>query len=154
MITRIPGEVFSSVSQKLVDLIERNADELTRQYLQEVKLNIRLPSYRNFDEAELYKRAYRVYSKLGSWISQKTTKEEFKNYWKELGKQRRQEGFPLSEIILSLCILRLRLWQKVESEGLLDTALDLYQALELSNRVVVFFDRAIYFTSSGYEEKD
>ena len=147
-------DVHSPVSQRLVDLIERHADELTKQYLREVKLNVRLPAYGSFNEGELYDRAYRVYSHLGKWISQEINKEEFKCYWKDLGKQRRSEGFPLSEIILSLCILRAQLWQKVESEGLLDTALDLYQAMELNHRVIAFFDRAIYCTTCGYEEQD
>jgi hypothetical protein len=33
----------------------------------------------------------------------------------------------------------------------LDTALELHQAIELNNRVVLFFDRAIYYTILGYE---
>jgi hypothetical protein len=45
------------------------------------------------------------------------------------------------------------LWRKVLGEGLLDTMLDLYQAIELNNRVMLFFDRAIYFITIGYEKK-
>ncbi len=52
---------------------------------------------------------------------------------------------------MSLSLLRRRLWQKVQSEGLLDTALDLFQAMELHNRVVLFFDRALYYAVVGYE---
>ena len=142
------------VSRRLVDLIERNADELTRNYVGDVKKNTSLPTYRVFDEKELYKRAHRVYSQLGKWISQETSKEEIKAYWVALGRQRRQEGFPLPEIILTLSILRRHLWLKVQSEGLLDTALDLYQAMELNNRVVTFFDRAVYYASCGYYQTD
>lgn len=141
------------VSKNLVELIERSADELTNQYLEDVKQHSHLPTYRAFDEKELYKRAYRVYSQLGKWISQETTKEEIKSYWRDLGKQRREEGFPLPEIILSLSMLRRHLWIKVQAEGLLDTALDLYQAMELHNRVITFFDRAIYYAACGYEDK-
>jgi len=141
-------------SRNLVELIERSADELTHKYLQDVKLHSHLPTYRAFDEKELYKRAYRVYSQLGKWISQETTKEEISTYWRDLGKKRREEGFPLPEIILSLSMLRRHLWTKVRDEGLLDTALDLYQAMELHNRVVAFFDRAIYYAACGYQDKD
>jgi len=86
------------VSKNLVELIERSADELTKQYLEDVKQHSHLPTYRAFDEKELYKRAYRVYSQLGRWIS--------------------------------------------------------YQAMELHNRVVTFFDRAIYYAACGYEERE
>jgi hypothetical protein len=142
------------VSQRLVDLIERSAEELTKRYIEDVKKNLSLPTYRDFDEKELFRRAHRVYSQLGKWISQEASKEEIKTYWKALGRQRREEGFPLPEIILTLSLLRRHLWLKVQSDGLLDTALDLYQAMELNNRVVTYFDRAIYYAACGYESKD
>jgi hypothetical protein len=112
-----------------------------------------MPKYQGFDQKEIFKRAYRVYSQLGRWISHETTKEEMKEYWTALGRQRRKEGFPLSEIVLSLCHIRRQLWEKVQAEGFMDTALDLYQAMDLHNRVVLFFDRAIYFAAVGHEEQ-
>lgn len=149
------GSLYQTpVSQKLVDLIERSAEELTRRYIEDVKKSLNLPTYKVFDENELFRRAFRVYSQLGKWISQEASKEEIKNYWKALGRQRREEGFPLSEIILSLSLLRRHLWLKVQADGLMDTVLDLYQAMELNNRVVTFFDRAIYYAAYGYECQD
>lgn len=35
-----------------------------------------------------------------------------------------------------------------------NTALDLHKAMELSNRVVLFFDRAVYYTALGYEKEN
>ncbi len=141
-------------SRKLVDLIERNADELTANYVLSIQRDPRMPKYQAFDPKEVFRRAYRVYSQLGTWISRETTKEEMRSYWTALGRQRHKEGFPLSEIILSLVHIRRVLWEKVQSEGVLDTALDLYQAMDLHQRVVLFFDRAIYYAAVGHEEKD
>ena len=112
----------SSVSLKLVELIERNADELTRHYIEDAKRSLRLPTYGKFDEKKLYKRVFGVYSQLGKWISLETSREEVRKYWTDLGRTRREEGFPLAEVILSLTMLRRHLWMKVRSEGLLDTA--------------------------------
>jgi hypothetical protein len=141
----------TSVSQKLVHLIEKDAGELTNNWLRDIKQNSSLPTYKSYDEKELHQRAFRVYSQLGRWISHETAKDEIRLYWTALGRQRRDEGFALSEIIHSLAMIRKHLWQKVQSEGLLDTALDLYQAIELYNRVMLFFDRAIYYAALGYE---
>jgi hypothetical protein len=148
-----PAFFETPASRKLVDLIERNADELTASYVLSIQRDQRMPKYQGFDQKEIFKRAYRVYSQLGRWISHETTKEEMKEYWTALGRQRRKEGFPLSEIVLSLCHIRRQLWEKVQAEGLMDTALDLYQAMDLHNRVVLFFDRAIYFAAVGHEEQ-
>jgi len=151
---RKDGAFFETLaSRRLVDLIECNADELTASYVLSIQRDPRMPMYQGFNQKEIFRRAYRVYSQLGKWISHETTREEMKDYWTALGRQRRKEGFPFSEIVLSLCHIRRQLWEKVQAEGVLDTALDLYQAMDLHNRVVLFFDRAMYFAAVGYEEK-
>ncbi len=142
------------ISDKLVKLIENNADQLTKNWLEDVQKHPTTPTYHTYDKEKLYQRAFRVYSHLGKWISKETSKEDIAQYYTALGKQRRKEGFALSEVIQALTITRRHVWLKVLSEGLLDTALDHHQALELNNRVVLFFDRAIFFTSVGYDKKE
>jgi len=140
------------VTKRLIDLIEHHADDLTKSWLREIKNDPGTPTYAGYrDEKELYQRAFRVFSQLGKWIAKTTSKEDLKKYWTDLGRQRRKEGFPLSEIVQSLFLIRRHLWQKIETEGLLDTAYDLFQAMELSNQVTLFFDRAVYHAARGYE---
>jgi len=141
------------ISQKLVELIEHDADKLTKRWLKDVQKRPETPTYHTFDPSELYHRAYRVYSQLGKWISNETSKEDIAAYYTAMGAQRRKEGFALSEVIQALITTRRYLWLKVLSDGLLDTALDLHKGLDLNNRVVLFFDRAIYYTAKGYENE-
>jgi hypothetical protein len=139
------------VSQRLVRLIETSAEDLTRGYLRDVKSLTSMPTYQSWNEAEVFERAYKVYSQLGKWISRETTREEVRDYWTALGRQRRREGFALSEVIQAIHLVRKQLWEKVRSEGLLDSAMDLLMALELFNHVILFFDRAVFYTGRGYE---
>jgi hypothetical protein len=141
----------TTFSTKLVELIERDADHLTKRWLEIVRGHEDLPTYLAYDEHKLYERCFRVYSQLGKWLSSETTKEDIKAAYTALGAQRRLEGFRLSEVIEALIITRRVLWAKIESEGLLDTALDLNQALELNDRALVFFDRAMFYAAQGYE---
>lgn len=142
------------ISDNLVKLIERDADQLTNNWLSNIKTHPTTPTYHAYDEKKLYQRAFRVYSQLGKWISRETSKADIEKYYTALGRQRRQEGFALSEVIQALIITRRHVWLKVLSEGFLDTVLDHHQALELNNRVILYFDRAIFFTSLGYEKAD
>ena len=145
----------SDVAHKLVEMIEKNADELTKNWLHNVKKHSSTPTYARYgDETELYKRAFRVFSQLSKWISRDTSPEDVKSYWTGLGRQRRREGFLLSEVVLAIALVRQELWRKVQTEGLLDTAYDLYQAMELSNRVALFFDKAVFFTAVGFEHEE
>lgn len=141
------------ISQSLVNLIERNADSLTREWLADVQEHPDTPTYHTFAPDELYRRCFKVYSQLEKWLSHETPKEEIADNYMQLGKKRHQEGFALSEVIQALILIRRRLWLKILSEGLLDSALEYSRALELNNRVILFFDRAIFYTALGYEKE-
>lgn len=140
-------------AKNLVDLIERNAEDLTLKWLDTVKNTESMPTYRTYDEKKLYHRAFRVYSQLEKWISLETTKGDIAKHYTALGAQRCVEGFNLSEVLQSLIIQRRILWLKVQSDGFLDTALDMKTALELNNRVILFFDRASFYVARGYEKQ-
>lgn len=139
------------VSKKLVSLIESHADKLSKEWLKRVREHSGTPTYHTYDEKKLYDRAYNVYSQLGKWLSADTTKEDIERLYTGIGKHRRKEGFKLSEVIMALVMTRRVLWYKIQSDGLLDTALDLNLAIDLSNQTIVFFDRAIFYTAKGYE---
>jgi len=142
------------VYQKLVRLIEASADELTQGYLQDIKKQTAMPTYQGWNETEVYRRAFVVYSQLGKWIARDASQDEIMVFWTGLGRQRRQEGFALSEIIQAVHLVRKQLWRKIQSEGLLDNALDLLMAIDLYNHVIGFFDRAVLYAVQGYESPD
>jgi len=140
------------ISRKLVEMIERDAGMLAKKWLEDVRRRPETPTYHTFDPDALYRRAHLVYSQLGKWVSYETSKEEIATHYTALGAQRRKEGFALSEVIQALILTRRYVWLKVLSDGFLETALELHQGLDLVNRVVLFFDRAIYYTAKGYEK--
>lgn len=139
-------------SKKLVSLIENSADSLTRKWIRLIKSHPGTPTYKTYDEQELYDRAFEVYSQLGKWLSHDTTKSDIAKQYTALGARRKKEGFKSSEVIQALTITRRVLWFKILEDGFLDTALDLRSAIDLNNSVVQFFDRAIFFATVGYEQ--
>ena len=146
-------EKMTPVAQRLVELIEANAEELATNWLNDVCKNVKLPSYHHFKKKELYNRAYEVYSHLGKWIAWETSREEVAEQYIEHGVKRRVQKFELAEVVQALILMRIHLWRRVLSEGLLDTAYELNQAIELNIQVVRYFDRAIYFTIVGYMQQ-
>ncbi len=138
--------------RRLLDLIETKADQLTKAWLADVKARPDTQTYHSYDDDELYRRAYSVYSELSQWICEKTTKADIARHYTALGRQRFEEGFALSEVLQALILTRRHLWVLVRHEGLLDTALAMHQALNLSDRTILFFDRAAYYIAVGYEQ--
>jgi len=139
------------LSRNLVALIETNAAELSRKWMEIVRTHADTPTYHDYDTDELYNRAYSVYSQLGKWLSDAATKDEIRGIYYTLGQRRREEGFKLSEVLQALIVTRRVLWLKIETDGLLDNAHDMVMAMQLSNRTVLFFDRAMFYAAQGFE---
>jgi hypothetical protein len=93
-----------------------------------------------------------MYKQLGHWLSIETPKEEAARFFKKYGQERYREGCPLPELIYSFILFRRHLWLYILHVGFLDSAYELHRALELNNRVILFFDRALYNMTIGYEE--
>ena len=64
------------LSQKFVELIEKNAEKLAKEWLQDVRKNVHTPTYHTFDEDRLYERAFNMYKHLGQWLHVQTPKEQ------------------------------------------------------------------------------
>ena len=90
------------ISEKLVKLIEDNADILTKNWLRDVQQNPSTPTYQTFPEERLYQRAHFVYSQLGHFISRETAKGEVREYYTKLGAERFEEGFALYEVVSAI----------------------------------------------------
>lgn len=146
-------EKMTSVAQRLVKLIENDAEELATTWFNYASKNVKLPSYHHFDERELFTRAYEVYSQLGKWIAWETGREEVAEQYLAHGAQRCHQKFELAEVVQALILMRVYLWRKVLTEGLLDSAKELSQAIELNIQITRYFDRAIYFTILGYMKR-
>ena len=140
------------ISQSLVELIDKNADNLTKQWLKDVRHNSQTPFYHTFDEDRLYQRGFDMYKNLGHFLSIQTPKEQTAKYYRKYGEDRCEEGFPLPQLIYSFILFRRHLWLFILHAGFLDTAYELLRALELNNRVILFFDRALHNMALGYEE--
>ena len=140
------------ISQSLVELVEKNANDLARQWLADVRRNRNTPFYHTFPGDRLFDRAFEMYKHLSRFLSDKTAKEETEKFYRKYGQDRCRENFPLPELIYSFILFRRHLWLYILHVGFLDTAYELLKAMELNNRVILFFDRALVSMVKGHEE--
>ena len=138
------------LSARLVKVIEEHAEELTRGVLSDLAGNARTPHYHNLPAPELHRRVYDVYHNLGRWLGDKT-EEHLEATFGGLGRARRGEGVPLSEVVYALVLIKEHLREYIQAVGLVDSAVELYLEEELHLMIGHFFDRAVYHTVKGYE---
>jgi hypothetical protein len=137
---------------KLVELIQSHSEELSQRVLKEMLSRKETESYNKLHRKEVYRRIYEVYNGLGSWLSKDTPRDDLKEHYTRLGKRRFNEGIPLKEVVMALLLIKRYLWLYILETYLFKSTFEIYQSLEMNNRVVLFFDRAIYFSSMGFEE--
>ena len=142
------------LASKLVKIIEKNADVIADNWVDDVTKLPYTRSYWNVPREELHYRAASICNRIGYYLSRRLPKEKLASFYRRLGKTRREEGYEVEELVMALLLLKRHIWLFVLQEGLLTANLELYQALELNNRVVLYFDRAIYFVTQAYYEEE
>ena len=140
------------LSDRLVRMIEHHADELTRALVQDIQSNPRTASYHRLSRETIHNRTYHVYKDLGLWLSSKGEGDIEANYT-ELGVNREAERVPLHEVVYALTLTKYHLRDYIQAVGLVDSAVDLYQALDFQRTLGQFFDKAIYYTVRAYERE-
>ncbi len=136
-------------ARRLVDLIEKHADELTARLVRQLKENRHTIGYRRLDDLELGRRARAIYEHLGYWI-RSSSDLQLDDAFFDLGRERCREGIPLADVVAGQILTRTNLWEFVDAQAG-DTAADLRGELDLQILVVRFFDRTIHHTVRGYE---
>lgn len=141
------------VSKKLIHLIEKHEDELTRRWLKDVKHHGDTPTYHRLPDEKLKERVYDVYIHLTHWIEDKMKHEQVEKVYTVLGGERFHEGFKLSEVIKALMLAHKNLHVYVREQAIFDVAAELHQLVELQDTVDHFFDTVIFYTVKGFEHE-
>jgi hypothetical protein len=140
---------------RFIRVIEDHAESLTRSWIREIKSNPSTGNYAKLSDEELHNNVYDIYRKLGYWIKkEESSLREIAEHFAVLGRQRAKEGFKLSEVLYGIILGRVELWRYIMNEGLVNDPIDLNRALEFWNRISYFFDKAVYFTTVGFENTD
>ncbi len=140
------------LSTLLIEKIEDNAEQLTRNLVIDLKENPFTSEYHKLSPEEIRGRVYDVYHNLGEWLGSEAEGAVEARY-SSLGKQRAIDAVPLSQVLYALIRTKKHLLEGIPTTGLFDSALGLYQLQEVRRLVHNFFDRAVYYTARAYERQ-
>ncbi|HUJ32440.1 MAG TPA: hypothetical protein VLY23_14240 [Candidatus Acidoferrum sp.] len=139
------------LSWKIIRHIEVHSEELADSLWARVEHCLRLRQFRErVPPQELRQRAFEIYHNLGEWLETKS-EADVEHRYTAIGERRASQGVPLSQLVLVIVATKEHLWEHITSEVLTEHALELFQVLELSRCIEMFFDRAVYFAAAGYE---
>lgn len=146
------GEKRNFLSDHLVQVIENNAGHIAGLWIADATTNRSTTGYHDFDKTRLYRGVSNILTRFNKWLGGYFGDEEMSDFFVRLGRGSRREGFALSEVISALSLIKKHLWEFALSRGMWQSTLDIYMTLELDRRIVIFFDKAAFYTTRGYEE--
>jgi 8-oxo-dGTP diphosphatase len=138
------------LSDALVAFVEDHAEEISQLWLNEVRSHPTTPTYGRIDPGPLRARVAESLSEFSSWLSGSRADEEIKRFYLKLGMDRKSDGCSLPEVISALSLLRKHILTFANRKGVWKRAIDAYTVLELDRRIILFFDKAIYYTALGF----
>lgn len=142
---------MSELEERLAEIIEGKSSEVGQKWYRDMQESHHMPTMHNISEDEGIRMALTVYSNLGEWLKPGGSKD-IKDTYRNFGHAMFHRGFLLEEVVMVLTLLKRYLWLTLLEMGLMTTDLNIYQTLELNNKVVLYYDRGIYFALIGYKE--
>ncbi len=138
--------------EKLIRLVEDNADSIVKDWVKEVKSNPSTLGYHKIEDNLLKSRVHNVYRRLGEWVmNADPTDAKTADLFINIGRQRATEGIKNSEVIYALILARVVLWRYIISNSVISSSIDLHKSLGFYQQINNFFDKATYYAAVGFE---
>jgi len=137
------------LEERLVKVIETRSDEIAKTWYKDIMESNYAPGIKNIPDKDALDMATNVYKKLGYWLLP-TSDHKVQETYVKFGADMFKKGFRMEEVVMVLILIKRHLWLHLLEEGVMGHNLELYQALEINNKVVLYFDRAIYYALIGY----
>lgn len=138
------------LSDALVAMIKARAGEITRVWIADICEDPTTARYRNVDQKQLFERGTTALSQFSRWLSGREADQEVSDFYFEIGRQRKAEGFDAHEVLSALMLLKKHTWSFARNHGVWERPIDVYRVLELNRRIAAFFDRAMYHAARGF----
>lgn len=145
-----PGVDF--LSAKLIRFIEQNVEVISIRWLEDVRTNRSTPTFARMDAAASLARNKTFIKHYRQWLEGRFSGQELKDFYQNLGRERKSEGFSLSEMLSAISLTRKHIWEFALTHGVWNRTIDIYMALELERNMMLFFDKVSYHITLGFEK--
>jgi 8-oxo-dGTP diphosphatase len=150
--TNRPGEAENILTRRLVNFMITHKERIIEHWLMDMAINPSTNEYRQVDRRVLYTICDKILSQVALWLGGIYDVTRIRNFFTKLGRERRREGFKVSQALSALSLIRKQIWQSALGQDSMQRNVELYMTYELQRRMTIFFDMAVYYLTRGYEE--
>jgi hypothetical protein len=143
-------QLMKAFTAKLVDLTQKNAEEIARQWAKDVKTNAKTSSYHGETEEKIIRQAGEFYNNFQLMFFNESPYEQAKELFENYAEERYKEGMPLHEALYALILMRRHMWLYAEFQSLFNAEVQHRQAVESLSRTILMFDYIIYVVARKF----
>jgi hypothetical protein len=143
---------MKAFADKLIDVTERHAGEISDRWCKAVRTNPRTPSYHTTTQDQCVLHAVDFCKNLREIYFSEKPYIEVHEYFRKYAEERYKEGISLEEAIYALIMMRRHIWLYADSQALVVTGADLQQQVETINKTIRIFDYGIFDIIQKYNE--
>ena len=136
---------------KLIEVTEKHADRIALQWLGDVRMNPKSPSYHRFSDEKALSHAVAFYRSFRTLFSAEKPFDAAQRFFTKYADERYSEGIPLHEAIYALILMRRHIWLYAEFQAMFVSTVKHQQAAKSLTRTILMFDYAMYVITERYE---
>ncbi len=143
---------MKSYASKLIEITERHAEAIAKQWYNNIKMNPRTSYYHTMPEEKAVQQAMNYYNRFVKLFLSDSPFEEAQTLFAKYAEDSFMARIPLPQLIYAITLMRRHMWLYTQYENVFTTAVEHHQATESLNRTILMFDYATYVIVSKYEE--
>jgi hypothetical protein len=142
---------MKAFADKLIEITERHAREISEQWCKDIKKNNRTPSYHTIPQEECVAQALNFFKNLSRvYFSQRPSRDLYE-YFTQYAADRYNDGIPCPEAIYALFMMRTHMWEYADSQAIFVTPMDHLKAIEALHRTTHIFELGVFFVAQKYD---
>ncbi len=125
-------------------------EEIARMWLDDIRRSPQTRTYAAVPEQDLMNASEFAITKVDEFFTGSPSETEIAEYFHRLGQTRAVQGLPLAELVSAILLFKHNIWMSSRQHGVFESAMDLQRAVDLNRELGRFFDKAVYYSVSGY----
>lgn len=140
------------INERFIRIVRDKKENILNLWLDDFKETRTLRTEEGVDESKLRSMMTEVLEGFEKVMEKDISKYRLCLDFTRVGNEFFKDNYAIHDIINALSILKKVIIEVVTTEGFFSTAFELYKLQEMNNKALLYFDRATYYSTLGYED--
>lgn len=137
----------------LVDIFKKEMDTIIVMWIGDINKHHPHSQLMNIGRETVEDQGRFILNQMFQWMENEESTQNLDSDFQKMGEWYHNQSISIDEIISFLTLLRKAIWKDIVGVALPLSVLEIYKSLNINNKVVSFFDRALFHIAKGFEKK-